>query len=362
MTREKCIVSIVGARPNFVKLAPIYRRLNGKISHKIIHTGQHYDLEMSEIFFKEFKLPQPDFNLNIGSGSTGYQVGEMIKKIEDVVKKTQFDLAIVYGDTNSTFAGAYAAFKSNVDVAHVEAGIRSFDRKMPEEINRILTDNLSKYMFAPTKTAVDNLKNANLEGHFFQTGDLSVEIIQEYLQMAKNSNILSQLHLDSKTYILFTMHRYENTTNPTKLLAIIKVMQCLNNITFVFPIHPRTKKILKLNNLYDRLDSCKNVKIVQPIGYVDFVQLMRNAYKIVTDSGGIQKEAFLLSIPCVTIRENTEWVETVSEGWNILVGTDVERVVNSIRNWYPTQRNRSKVFGDGNTSEIISKKILEIIE
>ena len=361
MNSRKGIVSIVGARPNFIKLAPIYRRLKGKVTHTIIHTGQHYDFEMSEIFFNEFNLPKPDFNLEIGSGSSGYQVGEMIKQTEKVINEHEFDLAIVYGDTNSTFAGAFAAFKSNVKTAHVEAGIRSFDRNMPEEINRILTDNLSEYLFAPTDTAVENIKRANLSGQILQTGDLSVEILAEYLKISNHSQILSMLDLDPDSYILFTMHRAENTSQAENLLSVVNTMERINHIKIVFPIHPRTRSILKLNNLYERILACKNVKIIQPIGYIDFIQLMRNSTKIVTDSGGIQKESYLLSVPCITIRNNTEWIETIQEGWNTLVGTDSEKIIRAIKTWYPSNANRKQIFGKGDTSKVISDKILDII-
>ena len=361
MYRSKSIVSIVGARPNFIKLAPIYRRLKGRITHIIIHTGQHYDFEMSEIFFNEFNLPQPDFNLEIGSGTSCYQVGEMIKQTEKVINEHQFDLAVVYGDTNSTFAGAFAAFKSNIKIAHVEAGIRSFDRHMPEEINRILTDNLTDYLFAPTDTAVENIKKANLAGQTFQTGDLSVEILEEYLKKSKQSQILTMLDLEPDSYILFTMHRAENTSQAENLLSVIKTFERIDHTKIVFPIHPRTMSILKSNNLYDRITACKNVKITHPVGYIDFVQLMQNSTKIVTDSGGIQKESFLLSVPCITIRNNTEWVETIQEGWNTLVGTDSEKIIRAIKSWYPTNSNKKQIFGKGDTSKVISDKILEII-
>ena len=361
MYRSKSIVSIVGARPNFIKLAPIYRRLKGRITHIIIHTGQHYDFEMSEIFFNEFNLPQPDFNLEIGSGTSCYQVGEMIKQTEKVINEHQFDLAIVYGDTNSTFAGAFAALKSNIKIAHVEAGIRSFDRIMPEEINRILTDNLTNYLFAPTDTAVENIKKANLSGQTFQTGDLSVEILEEYLKKSKQSQILTRLDLEPDSYILFTMHRAENTSQAENLLSVIKTFERIDNTKIVFPIHPRTMSILKSNNLYDRITACKNVIITHPVGYIDFVQLMQNSTKIVTDSGGIQKESFLLSVPCITIRNNTEWVETIQEGWNTLVGTDSEKIIRAIKSWHPSNSNKKQIFGKGDTSKVISDKILEII-
>ncbi len=362
MKNDKNIVSIVGTRPNFIKLAPVYHNLAGKINHKIIHTGQHYDFEMSDIFFKEFKLPVPEFNLSIGSAPPSHQIGEMMKRIEDIFNEHEFELVIVYGDTNSTLAGALAASKANLKLAHVEAGIRSFDRSMPEEINRILTDNLSDYLFAPTDMAVENIKNADLPGQVYQTGDLSVETLQEYLPMSEDSRILTRLNIDHDSYILFTMHRAENTLHSESLLSIIKVMERITETMIVFPIHPRTKGVLELNNLYKRISSCKNVKIIEPIGYVDFVQLARNSTKIVTDSSGIQKESYLLSIPCVTLRNNTEWVETVHEGWNKLVGTDSEKIIKAILEWFPHNDKQKQIFGNGNTSKVISDKILEAVE
>lgn len=351
------LVSIVGARPNFMKLAPLYNKLKDDYAHTIIHTGQHYDYELSQIFFEDFELPKPNYNLEIGSGSQGYQVAEMIKGIELLLNENKYDLAIVYGDTNSTFAGAFASVKSNIPVAHVEAGLRSYDRRMPEELNRILTDNLSNLLFAPTTTAVNNLLKENIFGHVFETGDLSVEVIDHFSQKSDKSNIISILDLEKKSYILFTMHRAENTIVKETLIAIIHAFRLLNEFSIVFPMHPRTKNILKNHNLYNVLLECKNVKVINPVGYTDFVGLMKNASKIVTDSGGVQKEAYLLSIPCVTIRKNTEWIETVEEGWNVLTDTNTDLIVKYVKNWRPANNNSRHIFGDGNTSNSIKNVI-----
>jgi len=359
MRKDIKIASIVGARPNFIKLAPIHKILDtDSFEHKIIHTGQHYDFELSDIFFKEFNLPEPDFNLDVGSGLPGFQVGEMIKKIEKILLNNKFDMVLVYGDTNSTFAGAFAAVKTGIKVAHIEAGLRSFDRRMPEEINRILTDNLSNYLFAPTKTAISNLKKENTFGEQFDTGDLSVEIINEAKKLAIKSNILIELHLIPKSYVLFTMHRAENTELDDSFISIIHAFETLSDVKIVFPMHPRTKNILKNKNLLQRIEKCNNVMIIPPVGYIDFINLIQNAKKIITDSGGIQKESYLLSIPCITIRKNTEWIETVTEGWNILIDTNTDKIVKYVKDWYPSNNNQKPIFGKGNTSSLIKKIIV----
>lgn len=352
------IASIVGARPNFIKLAPLHKAIKAISDHVIIHTGQHYDYEMSEIFFKEFNLPKPDFNLGIGSGTQGFQIGEMVKGLEQILLKEKFDLVIVYGDTNSTFAGALAANRSGLKTAHVESGLRSFDRRMPEEINRILTDNICDYLFAPTQTAARNLKREHVFGDIFNTGDISVEIIKETEEMS--SFILDSLSIRPKSYALFTMHRAENTNSKDSLISIIHAFEILNDIQIVFPIHPRTRKMLVENDLYDRLEKCKNVRLVQPLGYVDFIKLMQNAAKVITDSGGVQKESYLLRVPCITIRRNTEWVETVNAGWNIITDTDTKKIVRACRQWHPNKPFKP-IFGNGKTSHNIKNLIISIL-
>jgi UDP-N-acetylglucosamine 2-epimerase (non-hydrolysing) len=352
------VVSVVGARPNFVKLKPIHQVLKNCLHHEIIHTGQHYDYRLSEIFFKEFELPEPDYNLDIRSGTPGYQVGEMIQKIEKVLIKKDYDLVLVYGDTNSTFAGAFAAHKANLRVAHIEAGLRSFDRRMPEEINRILTDNLSEYLFASTDTSSSNLRSEKINGKIYETGDLSVEIVSEARKLASNSKIIRDLNMDRKKYIVFTMHRAENTEDDASFLSIIRAFESLPESKIVFPLHPRTKKILECKNLYHKLESCKNVTIIPPTGYIDFISLVLNANKIITDSGGLQKEAYLLSVPCITIRRNTEWPETVDSGWNILTDTNTDKIVSGVRDWDPSSLCQPQILGDGNTAKYIKEIIM----
>jgi UDP-N-acetylglucosamine 2-epimerase len=348
------VASVVGARPNFIKLAPIHNALKSFAEHTIIHTGQHYDYEMSEVFFKEFKLPEPDYNLEVGSGSFGHQLGETTKKLEKILTESKFDLVLVYGDTNSTFAGALSAMRSGIKVAHIEAGLRSFDRRMPEETNRVMTDHISDYLFAPTHTSVNNLKRENTYGQIFYTGDISVETVRSAIKLASKSGILQQLRLQPKSYYLITIHRAENTDTKEKMSDIISALESLSDTEFVFPIHPRTLTSLKEKGLFDRLSRCKNVKVIQPVGYIDFVKLMQSAIKIITDSGGIQKEAYLLSIPCITVRKSTEWIETVNEGWNITTDIDIPAIVKAVREWLPSKKKVTPIFGDGSTSTNIA--------
>lgn len=355
------VLSVVGARPNFVKLKPIHDSINKDLNHEIIHTGQHYDYRLSEIFFKEFKLPNPDYNLEIGSHSPGFQVGEMIKKIEKILTQNDHDLVLVYGDTNSTFAGAFAAAKANIRVAHIESGLRSFDRRMPEELNRVLTDNISQYLFASTKTSFHNLMKENVSGKIYESGDLSVEIIEQAKKLAFNSKITKDLNLTPKDYVICTMHRAENTENDASFISLIKAFTDLSEFQIVFPIHPRTEKILKNKGIYQKLQSCKNVLLISPMGYIDFIHLVNNASKVITDSGGLQKEAYLLSVPCITIRRNTEWTETVRDGWNILTDTNTEKIVHAIRKWIPENKTQNPIFGDGNTSKTIKRILLDEI-
>ena len=354
------VASVVGARPNFVKLAPIHRAISKSCEHTIIHTGQHYDYELSEIFFREFKIPPPDVNLNVNSGTQAYQVGEMMKKLQEMFLARKFDLVIVYGDTNSTFAGGFAAKTSGVKVAHIESGLRSFDQSMPEEINRILTDHSSDILFAPTETAMCNLRREGITEGIVHSGDLSVEIIKQSLKYMPNSTILSRLKILPKSYYLFTMHRAENTRVKSTIRSVIEAIGMLSEDPMIIPIHPRTKKILNELNLYNKLLSYDHVILIRPVGYIDFIKLLKNAKKVISDSGGIQKEAYLLGIPCITVRKNTEWIETLSSGWNVLVGTNKTKIVKYVRDWYPEHKSRKAIFGSGDASFIIKNSILSL--
>jgi UDP-GlcNAc3NAcA epimerase len=351
------IVSIVGARPNFIKLAPIHSSLRQISEHIIIHTGQHYDYNLSKIFFSDLNIPTPDYDLEVGPGTPSKQISHMISKLDDIFTKNKFDLAIVYGDTNSTLAGAITANKSQIRLAHVESGLRSFDKNMPEEINRIITDHLSDFLFAPTDTAVNNLKRENIGGKTYNTGDTAVEIINK-VKIHNKSKILEKLKLQSNDYILLTMHRAENTNITENLLTLIHTVAKLNDYKIIFPIHPRTLSFLKKNNLLEKIDKLTNLKIIEPLGYFDFISLMKNSNKIITDSGGIQKEAFLLKVPCITIRKNTEWIETIKYGGNLLTGLDPDKIIDAVKNWSPIKSNE-KFLGNGKTSETIKEIIYQ---
>ena len=292
----------------------------------------------------------------------------MIKRLEKVFLESEFDIVLVYGDTNSTFAGAFSARKAGFKVGHIEAGLRSFDRRMPEEINRILTDHISDHLFAPTYTAVANLEREHVFGKILYTGDLSVEILEDAIKLASKSSILDNLKLKPKSYMLFTMHRAENTDNEANLCSVIRVFESLRGMgihTKILFCHPRTANKLKMTGLYKRLENCSNIILLEPLGYIDFIKLMLEAQKVITDSGGIQKESYLLQVPCITIRDNTEWVETLNDGWNMLTGVDANKIVKAIVNENLKRANSNQVqsiFGFGRTSEIIRDAIMSIVK
>lgn len=348
------ILTIVGARPQFVKCAPLSRILRQKHDEILVHTGQHYDSNMSDVFFRELEIPEPDYNLGIGSGFHGEQTGRMLAEIEKLILKEKPDLVLVYGDTNSTLAGALAAAKLHVKIAHVEAGLRSFDRTMPEELNRVLTDHISDLLFCPTDTAVNNLKNEGIVSGVCNVGDVMVDALNYNSKLAlKKSAILDDLNLKTGEYMVATVHRPVNTDSCENLSSIVSAF-CDCGVPVVFPVHPRTEKYLKQFDLWDGL--CRNVMVIQPAGYLDMLQLMANSRKILTDSGGVQKEAYMLHVPCITLRENTEWVETVAQGWNVLVGADLSRIKEAIGNFKGSDV-RGNVFGRGDAAEQITEII-----
>ncbi|HZD35647.1 MAG TPA: UDP-N-acetylglucosamine 2-epimerase (non-hydrolyzing) [Nitrososphaeraceae archaeon] len=387
------IVSVVGARPNFVKLAPVHKSLSQHCDHVIIHTGQHYDYEMSDVFFKELQIPKPHINLGVSSSIPGKKLGDMIRGVEaefgcekgkvgreGIASKPQ--LVFVYGDTNSTLAGAIAASLNNIPVAHIEAGLRSFDKRMPEERNRILTDHLSDLLFAPTNTAVRNLQDEHATGRIINSGDVSVEVVAEAWKFSKSSSILKELSLESKNFILFTMHRVESVDSYHNLKTVVDSLNELekrisdddslsqanlsnkhnvhpSQFQLVFPIHPRTEKMLKSHGLYHQVVGLEIVKLIKPLGYIDFLRLVKESSKVVTDSGGLQKEAYLCSVPCITIRKSTEWVETLNGGWNTLCAFKKDEIVNLILQRPLLKSNYSKdIFGSGNASEIIRDAVI----
>ncbi len=344
------IVSVVGARPQFIKCAPVSRELRKEYHEILVHTGQHYDYGMSDVFFEELHIPRPDYHLEIGSATHGKQTGEMLARIEEVLLKEEPVLVLVYGDTNSTLAGALAAAKLRIPVVHVEAGLRSFDRSMPEEINRVLTDHISDILFCPTETAVENLKREGVTEGVFLVGDVMVDALMFNRTISEESSrILDDLYLNRGHYLVATVHRPGNTDVRENLTAIMKALG-ESGRTIVFPMHPRTRKLLQQFGLWDRIPG--NIHVTDPLGYLDMIRLMSDAEKILTDSGGIQKEAYLLGVPCITLRENTEWVETVEDGWNVLVGADRDLILQAIEvPWNGSVQ--SCVFGMGDASRQI---------
>jgi len=348
------IVSIVGARPQFIKCAPVSREIRKNHSEILVHTGQHYDPEMSDVFFEELQIPRPDYHLDVGSGSHGKQTGDILLRVEEILLHEKPDLVIVYGDTNTTLAGALAAAKLHIPVAHVEAGLRSFDRSMPEEINRIVTDHISDLLFCPTKTAVCNLANEGITSGVHLVGDVMVDALEFNKDIAeKRSSILERLGITPKQYLVLTVHRPANTDSREHMESIIGAVGEVR-VPVVFPVHPRTHKCLEEYGMGGRLPA--NIIITEPLGYLDMLKLIRHASRILTDSGGIQKEAYLLGVSCITLRENTEWVETVEEGWNVLVGADFNKIVNTINCFNPI-KDLSDIFGC-----CASKKIADVID
>ncbi len=386
------IANIVGARPQFIKVAPVQKVIQEHNHHHpyeqiqeiLIHTGQHYDYEMSQVFFEQLGIKKPDYHLGVGSGTHGYQTGEMIKKIEEVLIRESPDIVIVYGDTNSTLAGALAATKLHIPVAHVEAGLRSFNKKMPEEINRVLTDHCSSILFCPTETAVENLKkegfiniinngkliNPTFRMHLHQhmtpfvinVGDVMYDAMLMCLEIAeRESKILKKLNLEPKKYVLSTIHRAENTGTLENLKNIFEALaEISKDISVILPIHPRTKKLLSQTNA---LSLSQTIRIIDPVSYFDMLILEKNAYVILTDSGGVQKEAYWLKVPCITLREETEWAETVEIGANTLVGSNVGKILEN----FNTIRNKDfsfhhTLYGDGKSAERTVEMIIALLK
>ena len=350
------VVSIVGARPQFIKAVSVSRELRKKHQEVLVHTGQHYDIELSKVFFDELDIPKPDHNLEVGSDTHGRQTGKMMIGIEEVLIAEKPDLVLVYGDTNSTLAGALAAVKLHIPIAHVEAGPRIFDKSVPEEVNRVLTDHISTLLFAPTQTAVDYLKREGIEEGVYLTGDVMLDSFLYFPKVAeRNSKILGKLGLSRGGYLLVTVHRVRNTEYEENLRSIVDAFLGIGE-RIVFPIHPRTEKYLKQYGLYYRLKNAQNIMLIDPVGYLDSMILTANARKILTDSGGLQKEAYFSQIPCITLDEATGWPETVENGWNILVGADKEKIIGAVKQFEPEGKQRN-VFGDGKAGERIASII-----
>jgi len=327
------IVTVVGARPQFIKAAPVSRAITARkgthsIEEVLVHTGQHYDQNMSQVFFEELGLDIPRYNLGIGGGGHGQQTGKMLAALEEVLLQEEPDCVLVYGDTNSTLAGALAAVKLHISVAHVEAGLRSFNRRMPEEINRVTVDHMSELLYAPTPVSVDNLHNEGIKQGIFMIGDVMQDAVAQHLITAESkSRILRELGINRGEYLLATVHRAENTDDPKRLSSIVSALCLLAKEDIVlWPVHPRTLKNLQAVDTFPA-----NLRLIPALSYLDMLVLEHNAKIIVTDSGGVQKEARWMEIPCVTLREETEWVETLEGNWNQLAGADPNRITRAIR-------------------------------
>jgi len=362
------LISIVGARPQFVKAATVSRAValynEGKadrpIEEKLLHTGQHYDENMSKVFFDELAIPRPAYNLEVGAGAHGAQTGCMLERIESVLLEDRPDLVLVYGDTNSTLAGALAAAKLHIPVAHVEAGLRSFVRTMPEEINRVLTDHISSLLFCPTSTAVDNLADEGICQGVSQVGDVMYDGTLFYAEQASaiEQGILGRLGIEAQSFHLATVHRAENTDKPERLGSIFEAFGELSTETepVVLPLHPRTIKYIREYGL----EIAPAVRLIEPVSFLEMVALEKNAKTILTDSGGVQKEAYFLSVPCVTLRDETEWVETVEAGWNTLVGADTQAIVDAAAKKPPKKtQSDTALYGMGDAADRICHALVE---
>jgi UDP-N-acetylglucosamine 2-epimerase len=336
------IVSIVGARPQFIKAAAVSRQLRARHHEVLVHTGQHYDYAMSGVFFDGLELPSADINLGVGSGSHGAQTGAMLEGIDGVIAAERPDWVLVYGDTNSTLAGALAASKLHVPVAHVEAGLRSFNRRMPEEINRVVADHVSTMLLCPSETAVGNLAREGIHTNVHVIGDVMLDVLEWALRRAEASpsDILARLGLRDREYLLATVHRSENTDDVSRLSSIVEAFNSFEE-PVVFPVHPRARKALaNVGGLGS------HVQMIEPLGYLDMLTVSAHARLLLTDSGGLQKEAYWLKVPCVTMRDETEWVETVEAGWNMLVGSNPEKIREAVRS-FNGAGDHPRLYGDG---------------
>jgi len=351
------ILTIIGTRPQFVKVAVLSRYIRDNsscgITETILHTGQHYDQNMSGVFFAEMNIPKPDKNLYVGSGSHGKTTGLMLERIENEILERKPDAVLVYGDTNSTLAGALAASKLHVPVAHVEAGLRSFMMVMPEEQNRRLTDHLSTWLFCPTQAAIDNLKQEGI------TNDVSIiepNADKKWVTMTGDIMYEASLYyrdkeatqVNERDFILMTLHRAENTDDPVRLECIVRAVNNLTDYSFIFPVHPRTRKTLEQQGF----QLASHVKMVEPVGYLKMLAYESACLAVLTDSGGIQKEAFFFRKPCITMRDSTEWIELVEAGWNTLTGADTDKIIAAVKNIYIPEGYPS-LYGDGHCAEKI---------
>jgi len=358
------IITVVGARPQFIKAAAVSRAIasqfSDQIEEKIVHTGQHFDENVSQVFFDELAIPKPHYNLAVSGGSHGAMTGKMLDGIEQVLLKEKPDWLLIYGDTNSTLAGALAASKLHIPIAHVEAGLRSFNMRMPEEINRIVSDRISTLLFCPTETAVRNLKTEGISKGVHNVGDVMYDVALFYQEKARTqSNVLERLNLTPKNFGLATCHRAENTNDPQRLESILGAFaEIAKDLPLVLPLHPRTKKLITENNLASLLDL---ITITDPLPFLDMIALEQGAKMILTDSGGVQKEAFFYNTPCITLRDETEWVETISLGWNQLVGANAKAIIQAVEkiNTGTNPMVQQNPYGNGDASQKICHYLLK---
>jgi UDP-N-acetylglucosamine 2-epimerase len=355
------VMPIIGVRPQIIKAAPVLGLLSrdNEIELQMINSGQHYDFEMSKIFFNELALPDPSYNLNVGSGSHATQTAKLMTGVEKVINKLNPDVVVVFGDANTTLGGALAAVKMHVPVCHIEAGLRSYDMRMPEEVNRVLTDHCSQMLCAPTILGVNNLKSEGIEENtILLSGDTMYDALLRHEADIEKSTIVKDIGLSEQIYAVLTVHRAENVDDPGRLTKILSAIKDLSNITIVFPIHPRTENRLGSNVKKD-LEKKSHVILTPPLSYFDMLCLMKHSAIVITDSGGMQKEAFLFRVPCVTLRDNTEWMETVDLRANILVGAETEKIVSEVARIMKEEGNNTRMkslvnpYGDGRASEKI---------
>lgn len=337
------VVTVIGNRPQFVKAAAVSRRLRADHEEILVHTGQHYDDELSTVFIEELGVPRPEVELGLGGGSNTEQTARMLAALAPVLAEQRPDAVLVYGDTNSTLAGGLAAAQANIPVAHVEAGMRSFDRRMPEELNRVLTDHLSSLLLAPSDTAVENLRREHVAGTVQQVGDVMVDVAMLIQPRARqDTGAPARLGAPEGDFVLATAHRAGNVDDPERLRALVTLLRAVDG-PVVLPLHPRTRARLAAAGLLDELAG--DVIVTAPLGYLDFTALLVRARAVLTDSGGVQKEAYLAGVPCVTLRDTTEWVETVETGWNVLVDLDADRARAALA--APPPAERPQLYGDG---------------
>lgn len=357
-------MTVIGARPQFIKASVVSNMMKDitELHEIIVHTGQHYDENMSRVFFDDLNMEEPNYHLNISGGSHGVMTGKMLMGLEELMKVESPDIVLVYGDTNSTLAGALAAVKLHIPVAHVEAGLRSFNMKMPEEINRIITDRISTWLFPPTKQAVSHLLNEGVsEKNIVLVGDVMYDVALFHGERVDPEfGLLKGLNVSRGEYLLATIHRAENTDEVSRIKVIVNSLNKISDIlTVVWPLHPRTRNVLHETGLINSIS--QNVKVLEPVGYLEMVQLEKYAKVIVTDSGGVQKEAFFYKVPCVTLRDETEWVELVESGWNKVVSPiDDEKVVEAIRLMINNKGHNVSPYGEGDAAEKIIKSLVEL--